>query len=435
MVSIAVGMAVMFAPSKPADTLSFYTVIRRAAEGLQWMAVIWMLIEMVLQCLAIHRSSRNLPNRFSSANRLVLLKRILLAAMLLSLLVVKLLLIRGIVAYPKNKEFLSVMTSLWPNVLLDFTLMACLLSLRSNPIKKPGRRMIRLFLDTVVMVGMIVLGFYIVTNQQFVASLVHIAIAGIHIANPIHLRRVGVFPNHQAEGYQTFWIASAAIGLVLVAGLLLLLDASSKRLAVRRAARISFAAIVTLVGTYVFWFAQIEFPRINPEMASVGWAALWPDRVAGGLFVLGLSFAIAWSLVKFRSPASCAHPVAPRISKLAVMASLGIVVSETWLFLDGAGQFFSFSLLFTDPLDLLLSTLESIGYLIVTPDLSISLLLIVGGLGVVGSAIRRTGNVQVLPAIDGREFMVYFVAAISFLLVAIPALAAFGFCWWLGPFI
>ena len=102
------------------------------------------------------------------------------------------------------------------------------------------------------------------------------------------------------------------------------------------------------------------------------------------------------------------------------MSSIGVVSSESWIFFDHSRGLFSIALLFSDPRDQLMRILETFGYLIVMPDMIISMLVIATGLKVIWQAIRRNENILFLPSIDRRVFIVDMVAATALVIIAVP---------------
>ena len=292
-----------------------------------------------------------------------------------------------------------------------------------------------IFTYAIVFAGMGIFGFHLITNQLFIAALVHLAVASIDIGSPLDLQRIDVYPNHQTEGYRTFWVAFSGVVLLIIGGLFLVSATITRRSATRMVSRVVFATLVIAMGLYLAWFKLIEFPRLSPELASAGFAALWTDFIAGVILILGLAYAAARFFCSHDAERSIPYPIALRPSWLATIAAIGIVFGEACIFADDFRQSFAISMMFTSPTDLILRCLETISYLLVMPDVLLSILLLAYAIGTVYRILFSDLQHHRVPEINGPQFVIDLVNSIALLIVAVPILAIFGFCWWFGPFI
>src|SRR5690606_271141 len=143
-----------------------------------------------------------------------------------------------------------------------------------KPAMLPGTK--QTLVNSMVIAGGVLFALWMLTDQVVITTLVHIATHGVEVAQLGRWHREGVFPNPLQEGYYSFWMTAAGAMLVVAGVCTLLHDAKLTQYRWRWVGRAAFVVIVLLLGIHAWWFEVIEFPRLNPDMASVGAARLWP---------------------------------------------------------------------------------------------------------------------------------------------------------------
>jgi hypothetical protein len=356
------------------------------------------------------------------------------------LLLIKLLLNRKLLPRTEREEILQIYLEFWPDLvmlLLVFCALRMMLVGRHDRIRTPGTQFL---FSIVIAAGVLGAGLYVVIDRLLVTNLVHIAIDNVEKGHPIMLQRSDAFPSQRAEGFQTFWRATQMLGVVLGALGIVLLSTVLKSRGVLIGAATSFAACLLGGANYNWWFFTHEYPRLNPDMAGQGLALIRGDIVAGALLILGTSAVCGKQLACTRSSAGSMFIETPRSSGMLAIAagSIGVSIGYEWLaalnatltspwwggwtnrYWRGFFQNFCQNLLY--------------------PELMIPLAVCLSAWVVLWNYFKQPSPSEPhpsieLPLFDGWHFAAYSLATIAWLLVAVPTLAIFGFCYWLGPWV
>lgn len=385
------------------------------------------------------RSTSNRDELIAFALRLAVVARLVLGGGIVLVIVITQLINREILRLPDSEEFIQFYTEFWPATLLTLMLilaMRLMIVRRSVPVESIGKAWL---VATVLAVGLLVIGLYVVVDRLLVTGLVHVAIDNVEKSHAMRWQRKGVFPNHQAEGYRSFWLAFNALIALLISGACLLATAFVHGRMLAAIWWLAFLGSVAYIANFVWWFAMIEFPRLNPDLAGERTATYWPDWLAGMLILLGLAFVVAHKLsvlaTRTELPTDSHGINTPRVSGLMAIAAALIAFgcgtdSARVLYesLNG-GLFWTVSeSAWINRLAMLIQTL-------IVPEAIIPLAAAISGVTLIWQYYRPPADYGRLAALHGSHFLVYWVAASAWLLVAIPTFAIFGFCYWLGPWV
>lgn len=440
----AVGFAVSAAPrlsgEDPNGFSAFggYMADKRWVQGMQATAGVLLCYELVRQALLLLRLTISRTSSAWFATRLSAATRVVLAGLIGVTLAVRVLINRQLITSPDNPDVLQVWTQLWPDFLQVAAMLAAVRILLADLPQgiKPAtshRSWQHFALGAAVVLGVATIAAYVIIDRLSVSALVHMAVDGIEKSQAIWKHRPGTYPNHLSEGYRSFWCSVAATIAVLIATCLLLLDlraGASRRQAI---VRTTYLMVVLGIATYVCWFNTSEFPRLSPDLASVGSARLWTDTVAGVLLWLGLGAWIGTVLAHMRGHDVHLDIKPAELSIFAVLAAIIIAVSQIGSLVETARELLSITRLFTQPT--LVEVLGTLGTLLVWPETLVPLVLLVSTLALLWQIFRRRNEPRYVRHVRVSDWLWYTTASLVLLAVAVPTLAAFGFCFWLGPFI
>lgn len=276
----------------------------------------------------------------------------------------------------------------------------------------------------------------VLPDSGLIVYLVHIATEGIEKAMPLRFHRPNVFPNQRLEHFQVFWMSFVAVMAVVVA-LYVLELVRTVRFTSKRLVGVAaiYAALVGGAGAYCIWFHRVEFPRLSPDMASVGLASNWLDWVVGGAIIAILTCAAAYRLA-VRTGAKTADQL--EISQLgdtpalhestlcfvALFAAALIYLVETFRQYWGQPGFFG-TPSFWEEIGTLLRYTQSYPMLAITV-LSFQLCWI-------RWRSRRDTMMWELHSLDRRRFLVNWLALGALAAVALPTFSIYCFTFWMGP--
>jgi hypothetical protein len=431
-VAVALGFAISQGPApEPVDYFVFdFAHDTRGQEGFEASGCLLLLIVLVKHW----RQLRSVSMASHTSERFAIQLRawtcLILTFSIGSLLGLRLLLNRRLLSLEENSDVLAIWTSMVPDVLLTISALAALrlFLLPRKPAMLPGTK--QALLNLMVIAGGVFFAVWMLTDQVVITTLVNIAIHGVEVAQLGRWHREGVFPNPLEEGFYSFWMAIGGTMLTVVGICLLLHDAKYAQSQWRWLKRIAFVVIILLLGFHAWWFQVIEFPRLNPDMASAGAARLWPDTIAGFLLALALAGWVA------KATACDTTAVAAEIPQEAFYlgaAAAMLFISQLWSLVDS--YLLLYSMISVYQAATLASAFEWLAGMIVMPDALLGLLLLASAMALLRQRFRRHDALLPIPAVSPSEFAFQFVAWSALIAVGVPALWAFSFCYWLGPFV
>jgi hypothetical protein len=267
---------------------------------------------------------------------------------------------------------------------------------------------------------------------------VHEATYEVELAQREHWRRPGVFPDHEQEGYASFWKTTAVATLWFGAAVAVVTPRTRGSRWYRWGRLALILASLCIVAAFDSWYYVVEFPRLSPDLAAQTFF-LSPWGIAGfGLMLVALAH--YGGMLVTRDPgllSSGPGGIALRQSPLALVGGLAFGVNSlVWLqdivrasvaivrsyFTGGAAQ---------GPTDLTLEDL--IFFLIFAPEIFLTLLLLPLAAKFIWQSFRGT-EIQFVPkAIRLGDYSGQFALTLALLLVGLPCLRALGFAMWLGP--
>ncbi len=441
--AVAVGLAVGLSPL---PELEMWEVDMRWLQGLLCSGVALLVCELVRQVRLLARQCPSDVSENRAALIIALSQRLVLATLLSGLLILQLLLNRQVIEEIQRSDIWPVYPELWPSLMLTITILAAMRLLLESRDQKQISVTKALVTGSIVFAGGVGIAIFILTDRHELVATTHFATNAIEIRSPIDMQRPGLFPSHSAEGFRSFWLSTtAAIGMVLATGLLWL-HVTVKQPLLQIVIRATFLLLISCAGIYVYWFVSHEFPRISPDIASVGTSRIWSDTVAWSLLLIGLAVTIGLQLARKRQRISDRAVKLPSISvtgKLAVymicfasgvQANVRLcqyAINETprsllWFFLwclphSSWGDWQNY--------------IGTLGEAILQPEVLLAMMLFVSTLSLAWQTIRKPNAEPSLQPIAGKQVLCYTLASLALLVVAIPTLAIFGFCYWLGPLV
>lgn len=434
-VAVALGFAISQgpAPYRGEGVLRGLTSDLRWQEGVQATGCVLLVMALVSHARQLWILS---PPNIASATfglrvRLFLCLQLIAATSVLLLL--RLLFERKIVDEPKHPDMLGVFVSLWPDMLLTVASLLVIRLFLYPPSRLRTSTRVGFFVNAMTFFVASGLAFWMLTDRTTVAALVHIAICGLEASEPVWLQREGVFPSHTQEGYWSFWASTIAATTAILAGGLLWLDRRWLHNETRMAFRWMFVGMVVCLGAFAWWYTYVEYPRINPDLASSGTPRHWSDTIA--LFIMGYGLAVGLAYLAIRSQSDSMNNggAVTHGPQFLAMAALLIAVSEIWYFLDSYRVLYELGDLFS------ISGAQEVGEfianLVIWPEFLLRILLIISAITLFWQRFRRPNAMLAIPAVSPSEFAYQFVAWSALIAVGVPALWAFSFCYWLGPFV
>ncbi len=433
--AIAIGFAVSQSPSRgePIGWSSIYPADFRVPEGLACGGSLLVAVELLRQSWQLRQDLASSVDqvRFSILSAAV--QRFAIAAAIFSLVLMRLLLNRKLIALPDMEEFIHVYGDLWPDLMFEIVLIVAIRMMldRRNTTQSIQTQWM---LNSIVAFGIVGVLAHLVIDRNFVPYLVHVAVEQIELHQPMKLQRLEVYPNHRVEEFWSFWQATIAAGMALLAVFILILAPNIKSTWGRCCVFSLLVTLVTGLAGYAKWFCSVELPRISPEMASAGLASRWVDRAAWALIVLGIAIWIGNISGARASDLSLWNTRLPKTSQLVILGVVPIALASMWKWLW----------LLREALNVpgvlhgwgtLVDAIRSVGVIMLYPEMMIPLVLVVSTCTLIWQALSDPNTSPPLVLVEGRQFALYSVAWLAVLLVGIPTLAIFGFCYWLGPWI
>ncbi|NOZ38991.1 MAG: hypothetical protein GXP24_02040 [Planctomycetes bacterium] len=440
--AVAVGLAVSLSPLPDLET---WEADMRWLQGLLCSGVVLLVCELVRQVLLLGHQWRSAEPETKAALIIALFQRLVLTMLLSGLLILQLLLRRRVIEEVQRTEW-TVYPELWPSLMLTISILAAIRILLVNREQQNISATRACITGSIIFTGLIGIAIFIFTVRFEHVAMAHFATNMVEMRSPIELQRTGFFPNHAAEGFRTFWLsAAAAIGMLLATGLLWL-DVTVKQPLLRIVIRATFLLLLSCAAVYVYWFANYEFPRISPDIASVGSSRMWSDTVAWPVLLIGLATTFGLQLAFKRQGISDKVVELPSISAKGKLAVYLIAIASgveanirlcQFAVDETPRSLLSFFLWFL-PRSWWSSWGNYIGTLgeaILQPEALLVMMLFVSTMSLVWQAIRNPNAEPSLQPVAGKQVLCYTLASLALLVVAIPTLAIFGFCYWLGPLV
>ena len=264
--------------------------------------------------------------------------------------------------------------------------------------------------------------------------LVHTATQSIETAHPLRFHRAGTFPDHQFEGFRTFWITFAATASLFLAGLCCV-RATIDRVRGQRASRVLpllYGTLFVAAAVYCGWYYGREFHRISPDMASVSRGVSWFDWLCAATLVSIMTTAGAYRA----STNSTIVRLAPEPSSTGAVER---PIHETFpilllLIIEAGWQLFGWiKVIVLQPAGL--STMDVLQYLLTNPAayLSAAMALIACQLSWLRWRHRRQPTGWKIAVLDGNAFFWNWILFAAFWIVGVLVLSAYSFVYWLGP--
>jgi hypothetical protein len=297
----AIGMTCATAP-EPADDpnlgiinlyiarLNLHYALLTAAA----MAMVIGLLQQVRMIVRLKMLAATNQNGLKFARKFAISWRVAIAATIFGCLLFHILILRKVIQPIDHEDHFIV--SLAPGTLLDISVIVVLIDcVRRWQRAKPARY--RTWIEPLAWIFGLAFALIVLPDSGLIMYLVHIAIEGIERAAPLRFHRPDVFPNHELEHFQTFWMSFGTV-IIVVLALYILAFVRPAKLTTKRFAAIAvvYLTLIGISGAYCIWFYNVLFPRLSPDMASVGFASNWLDWLAGSAIVSIFTCAAAYRL-------------------------------------------------------------------------------------------------------------------------------------------
>lgn len=432
--AVAIGIAINQVKSDGsfADDSSFSELLYSGAD----IAAVLIVYELVRQCWQMQRRNIDtvpVPFEWRFATWL----RGCLAIGIAGLLLVKMLVNQRIITLAENQESILRPVQLWPGTLLTLLVLMAMRLMVQHPIRMIGHRFRRAISALFVGAAMVLIGLYTLTDRLFISWLVHIAMDGVEKSHAVHWHRAGVYPHHASEGFFSFWSSCAALLVVATATASLLVAACVRRRLSAACCWLCFTAGVVAAGRYAFWFATQELPRISPDMMERQLPASGRELISGLVVLVGLAAILGYRLATIKSrkqSTSLPRPV-PRPAGLMAIAAAILALGVWGVIAEHLEAFVPSSFFWTIHENYWLHAIGSVVMNILWSASMISIAVVVSGMTLLWQYYRPIEEARTLRPLNGRDLALYTLATLVLLVVAIPTFAAFGFCYWLGPWV
>lgn len=287
-----------------------------------------------------------------------------------------------------------------------------------------------LWLGSLSIIGLVLLD---ATITQF---LVHRALTGIEASQQPRFHRQGVYIPIAADAYLPLWFGLAA-AISLLVGLLIMIWVHKSKLNMSRYAggMLAFTTLMTVPTAYCWWWYAREFPRLSPDMAGVGLALTRFDFVCGIVVALTLIAGIAYRIAIMPTTSVI---VCPNMADDIDRTSLHESVPALFLFaLIGISFIVSVIVsLSTAPWASAVRNVITFISTICYPPFLLPLTIMVAGLQLCWLRWRRRNEVvpAVLIGLSRGRFFTSSLMIAWILAAGVPAMRAFAFTAWAGPY-
>ena len=442
-VALAVTSAIGFSP---APDLEPWEADMRWQQALLCGGGMLVICELVRQSLLLIRQSAVVDSQLKFPIHLAIASRLILAFLVAIAAISRVLITPAAAAEFVRGEFSHVYIEFWPDLIMTISMLLAVRTLLIPRSEIRVTRTRRILGGTLIFAGLLAILLFMVTDRAQLVALVHFATDGVEKWQAVGLQRAGRFPNHIQEGFRTFWMStSVALTVVLAAGFLCV-HAAAQRPWIRTLASISFLLSLLIAVIYCSWFAWQELPRISPDLASVATPRLWSDSITGILLLIGLSALFGWKLARKCTTDHGVLVKLPTTSPTRILAVCMVTVASGWQ----ANVLLCQWTVNNSPNSLLLfffwylplrswsnwqNFIGTFAEAILQPEMLLTLILFTSTLTLLWQTTRRPTGAATLHPVRARHMVGYSLAALALMVVALPSLAVFSFCYWLGPFV
>ena len=434
--AVAIGVVVSQQPALERDPWALpFEEVSPISQGLLSAGVVLTIAELIRHSLLLGQQHDKVDFQLRLTLNSMTWLRLTMALSMAGLLLFRLLLNRGVVELLEHKYRIFLSFELWPDLLLLLLLILSMRLMLGSRKKLSRSVLLRLLSGLVVGLGVACVGCYVLTDLLGISFLVHLAIDGVEKSHAFLWQRPNVFPNHLAEGYQSFWASFWALCLVLLAVVSLLLSTNVKSRWLLAIVWSTFVVCVAMVASYVWWFATREFPRISPELAGAPSPLIWSDVLAGLILLFGLGTVCGFQLARQRSEQSSKEISRSTVSGLMAIGAGAIALSTGYDWLRMFEGNFPMVLMMSTQGNWLNDKITAVVQLILYPEMMVPLAALLSSCTIIWRFFKPLDSVEQLQLVSVWHLVGYSLAVIVLLVVAVPCLAAFGFCYWLGPWV
>jgi hypothetical protein len=391
------------------------------------------LIQQARQLFRAKRTNVDTDSHWSFAFKFAILWRLALASVIAACLVSQMSISHHLWQEPTSGDLIVYQSSIWTVVQI------CMIVVLSDSVRRWSPHTPPAASNRWRVVFWWILSLAVVAaalpDLGLVAGLVHLATEGIEAGQPVRFSRTGTYPNHQTEGFRSFWITSAALIIGFLAIIFFVLANAVQTRRRRLWSLVAFTISITAAGGFCVWYYAREFHRISPDLASVGPAGGWFDWFKAATIVVILISAVAYRFscvpnarivlspnLNDRASEVALHEAGPTLVLLTALIACDIYVIVK-AFVDftpspGMSNFWEFLALVITWRDIYLQS-------------AIDLLIL--QLCWIHWRRRNETIAWQLAPVDGQRYFLNWAGIALLVLVSIPLFAAYSFVYWLGP--
>ena len=350
--------------------------------------------------------------------------RVAIAFIILGCLLLHILILRQVIQ-PLDREEL-IFVELVPGTQLDLSVIIVLIDcVRRWQRERPSKH--RRWIEPVAWILGLAFALIVLPDSGLITYLVHLATEGIEQATPLKFHRPDAYPNQQLEHFQAFWMSFGAVIAVALTSYILALARTTKFTSKRFVAIAAiYAMLVSSSGAFCIWFYRVEFSRLSPDMASVGFASNWLDWAGGGAIIATLTCAAAYRLA-VRTDAESTNQLVisqqsdnPALHE-SMLCLVTLFAAALIYFVEMIRSFWELPALFGSPLSIWESIAMLLRYTLSYPMLAITVLSL--QLCWIRWRSRHDAMTWKLHPLDRRRFLVNWLAVGLLAVVALPTFA------------
>lgn len=274
----------------------------------------------------------------------------------------------------------------------------------------------------------LVFALLVLPETNFLTFLIHVATQGIEFSHPAKFQRLGTFPDHQAEHFRFFWLSLATVVCISLAATALALANLTRSHRGRRIAYIAvYLGLLVACGAFCLWYYTHEFPRISPDMASVGLSANWLEMICRASVATLLITTIAYRISKLGIECDNCTSVERNTIPLHEMGFVPLLLLAAMIiyFVENIR---ALSTWYSNSLELISDFLRYTSSYLYVAVIVLSLQLLW-----LRWKWRNAGAKLGLQPIDPLRFSWNWLAVFLLTLVGIPTISIYCFAYWLGP--
>ena len=362
--------------------------------------------------------------------------RVFLAIALAVCLILEILLTQGFIKLPESGDFLPPLYNWFPPEFVEYAcvvvvLSACLDQFLGGQPRKPLRR----WKFVAVWSSGVVLGLIVLTQSLIIHFLVYVALNGVEASQAAVFQRPGTYPNFQAEGHSLFWVSLAAVVCVAIASGLWI--ASISNIKSNRLARVLMRATALLLlcfpVCFAYWYFTEGLPTIAPDFAEAGLQGRWWHWCEAAVLLFILIPAGAYRIAS--EPASCFE--VKNVSLCGKPFLHGLLPPSIIIATAGLCYIIALVIGSLEYDETLSGLLDSLADYITNVNIYLPLAMFLLSLNLVWKQLRsdETTRSLRLSVIEPERYMWACLTLIFLAVVGTPTIAAFCFCYWLGPWV